>query len=220
MPKKRKKGNKKIKPILHIFCEGEKTEPNYINSYLQNVHPANRLLKVIKVENTRKNTPVQLVEVASNLKKDKSTPNADVFWTVYDREAITKYPDSLHKEAQNKAKSNGINIALTNVCFEVWIILHFTDLTASYSSFTDLKKNSPLKAELQKIGIDNYDKSEEQLFDLIANKISKARKRAVTMNQATLESSYTSENTPHLLNPYTQMHLLLDAIDEFVIENF
>jgi hypothetical protein len=36
------------------------------------------------------------------------------------------------------------------------------------------------------------------------------------MNQATLVSSYETEDKPYLLNPYTGMHNLLDAIDDFV----
>jgi hypothetical protein len=218
MPKKRG-GSKKLKPVLHIFCEGEKTEPNYINGYVQNRHPTNRLLKVIKVEKTKKNTPVQLVQEAIKLKNDKSTPDEDICWVVYDREAVSKYTDKLHQESLDKARSKNINVALTNVCFEVWLILHFSELTASYSSFSDLIKNSILKDELKKIGVDDYDKADRDLFDLIVDKIPEARKRAVNMNQATLASSYDTEDKSYLLNPYTGMHNLLDAIDEFVAES-
>ena len=79
MPKPRGERKRELKPVLHIFCEGEKTEPNYINGYLKKFCPGNRRLKVIKVEKTRKNTPVQLVDEAVTLKKDRNTPNADVF---------------------------------------------------------------------------------------------------------------------------------------------
>ena len=54
MPKPRSAANKPVKPILHIFCEGEKTEPNYLNGYLGKFHPGNRRLNVIKVEKTKK----------------------------------------------------------------------------------------------------------------------------------------------------------------------
>ena len=97
MPKPRRKSNKKLKPVFHIYCEDEKTEPNYLNGYLNKFHPVNRRLKVIKIEKTRKNTPIQLVNEAVIKKKNKSTPSSDSFWVVYDREAITKYPNSLHK---------------------------------------------------------------------------------------------------------------------------
>lgn len=216
MPRKRGGKNKKVKSVLHVFCEGEKTEPNYLNGYLNFAHSSNRQLKIIKVEKTRKNTPVQLVDEAIALKKSNDTPGGDEFWVVYDREGKSKYSDDLHKKSLDKAGSKGINVALTNVCFEVWILLHFVDVSASYSSCSDLIKNSKLRKELEAIGVVNYEKSNAGLFDLISGSIDDAKARARKMNSHTLSTSYEKEENPHLLNPYTGVHLLLEAIDEFV----
>jgi len=216
MPKKRRTGNRNLKPSLHIFCEGKKTEPNYLNGYLKKYYSGNRLLKVVKIEKTKKNTPVQLVNEAIKLKDSNDTPDKDSFWCVYDREAISKYSNKLHKEAQQNAKSRGINISITNICFEVWLLLHFSDLTTPYSDCENLLKNSSLKTELKKLGVHEYDKADNNLFGLISGSISDARLRANRMNEATLRASYETEENPHLLNPYTAMHKLLDAIDEFV----
>jgi len=100
MPKKRKGNTRTVKPVMHIFCEGDKTEPNYINGYLKSVHQGNRRLKIVVVEKTRKNTPVQLVDEALEAKKNKSTPDGDVFWVVYDRESVAKYDNELHKKVR------------------------------------------------------------------------------------------------------------------------
>ncbi len=216
MPKVRGKGNRQIKPVLHILCEGEKTEPNYLNGYLRKYHSCNRRLKVIKIEKTNKNTPVQLVAEAIKLKNDPSSSNKDIFWVVYDREAKSKYSDNLHKKALDKAKSKGISVAFTNVCFEVWILLHIEDLTSPYSSCTDLLRTSSLKASLKALGIANYDKADKAVFDAISDNIPLARQRARNMNKSTLKSSFTNKENPHLLNPYTTVHELLDAIDKFV----
>jgi hypothetical protein len=216
MPKPRgNKKKKKLKPVLHIFCEGAKTEPHYFNGYLKEHFSNNRLLKVIRVEKTNKNTPIQLVEEATRLKTDRITPAHDVFWVVYDREATNKYSNNLHKQALDKAKGNDINVCITNVCFEVWILLHINEVNAPYSSCNDLLKNSSLKTYLKTHGIRNYDKANENVFELILNEIPNARRRAKKMNSETLKSSYETDTNPHLLNPYTQVHELLDAIDEF-----
>lgn len=217
MPKPRgNKNRKKLKPVLHIFCEGAKTEPNYFNGYIKEYFSNNRLLKV---EKTKKNTPVQLVEEAIRLQTDNVTPKHDVFWVVYDREAKNKYSNNLHKQALDKANGKNIKVCITNVCFEVWILLHFSQVTAPYSSCTDLLKNSPLKAFLKKHGINDYDKADENVFELISSEISLARDRAEKMNAETLKSSYETAVNPHLLNPYTQVHELLDAIDKFAKAN-
>jgi hypothetical protein len=218
MPKPRRKGNKSLKPCLHIFCEGEKTEPNYLNGYLNKFHSGNRLLKVVKVEKTPKNTPLQLVEVAVALKNDITTPEKDSFWVVYDREGVSKYSDGLHSRTLEKAVSERVNVAITNVCFEVWLLLHFNEVTAQYSSYEDLLRNSKLKENLKSIGIVKYDKACSDLFSLISNNISDARRRASKMNKSTLTTADRHKSKPYNLNPYTQMHKLLDAIDDFVVK--
>lgn len=216
MPKPRKQGNKQVKPVLHIYCEGEKTEPNYIHGYINKFHPGTRVYKVIEVEETKKNTPVQLVDEAVKHKKASSTLKEDKFWVVYDRESTAKYSDTLHKKAYDKARSNYVDVALSNVCFEVWILLHLVNSNASYTSCDDLLSKSKLKKELKKRGIINYDKADSKVFEVISSDIDVAKERAKKMNQATLNSSYDTENTPYKLNPYTRVHELLDAIDDFL----
>ena len=65
MPRNRQKQQRELKPRLHIFCEGEKTEPNYLNGYIERCFPGT---KITVVEKTDKNTPVQLVDAAIALK--------------------------------------------------------------------------------------------------------------------------------------------------------
>jgi hypothetical protein len=215
VPKKRNVKTLLLAPVLHIYCEGEKTEPNYLKKYIQRQFGSERGRDVVRVESTNKNTPIQLVEVAIKHKNSRSCPDGDEFWVVYDRESVAKYAHALHATARNSAEANGINIALSNVCFELWILLHFKKNTACYSSYDDLISNSALKKELAKIGIANYEKGSLDLFAMIAGGVGSARDRAVAMNLATQNSAPPGATAPHLLNPYTDMHLLLDAIDDF-----
>jgi hypothetical protein len=203
MPKKRKTQKQNLKPHLHIFCEGEKTEPNYFNGYIDSYFPGTKLAPVKK---TDKNTPVQLVDVAIAAKKNN--PLGDQFWVVYDREASNKYPDALHSKARNKAKSNGIKIAFSNVCFEVWILLHFQTTVKAYDSYHDLYKNSELRTHIPK-----YDKGVKILFS--DEKVQAARKNAENLNAHTKSGANPGWTQRHQWNPYTDVHKLLDAIDEF-----
>ena len=70
MPKPRKPSTLKPLKTLRIFCEGEKTEPNYLNGYISSLADKARK-SVVAVQKTRKNTPVQLVEEAI---KSKNLP--------------------------------------------------------------------------------------------------------------------------------------------------
>lgn len=202
--------------MLHIYCEGEKTEPNYIDKYLQIKSNGDRRKQVVRVESTKKNTPVQLVDEAVSHKKRSDCPDNDVFWVVFDRESIAKYPDSLHESAFKKAAANNVKIALSNVCFELWILLHFKQNTAPFTSYDNLMSDSGLKEQLQNAGIGNYEKGDAGIFRVVFNGLDDARARAVRMNSTTEESAPPNINKPYQLNPYTDVYKLLNAIDEFV----
>jgi hypothetical protein len=205
MPKRKKPTFQPVlKPRLHIFCEGEKTEPNYLNNYIGKRFPGTKL---IVVEKCSKNTPVQLVNVAVISQKNKF--RQDIFWVVYDRENHTKYDDSLHAKARITAKDNKIHIALSNVCFEVWLLLHFRTSSAAYMNCADLLKNSDLKKKY----IKNYDKADRRDYSDV--EITTARKNAKQMNEQTICGANPDWKAPHQWNPYTNVYELLDAIDTF-----
>ncbi|ATR83017.1 hypothetical protein CS390_10880 [Pseudomonas sp. HLS-6] len=214
MPRPRAKAIRKLPRKMHIYCEGAKTEPNYITGYIGTLEDR-ALRNVICIEKTRKNTPVELVDVAISQKRNNSTPKGDVFWVVYDRESITKYDDKLHDQAYKRAKDNDINIALTNVCFEQWILLHFIDSSTAYSCFDDLITNSNLKRLIKDTIGQDYHKASLDIFNHLKPNIAQARQRAIRINERALASAQTGRTKPHHLNPYTDMPTLLDAIDEF-----
>lgn len=218
MPRKKKGQTRVLKSVLHVYCEGEKTEPNYLNGYLDEYHSGNRTLKIIRIADTNKNTPKQLVEEAIKKKKSHDSALGDEFWVVYDREAVGKYSNDLHLQSLSKADANNINVALSNVCFEVWILLHLISSVAPYCSCDDLLARSPLKSELRARGIPNYDKGDVAIYGAISAGVAPARVRAKKMNQRTLNGSAQGNDRPYLLNPYTNVYELLDAIDAFVVE--
>lgn len=210
MPKPKKK-NKIVQPILRFYCEGEKTEPQYLQSF-KDSQPSVFLDKV-KWEHCKKNTPVQLVESAVNAKnKDDSN---DIFWVVFDRESVSKYPDKLHQQARRKALDNGIFIAFSNVCFELWILLHFEYSTAEYVTCDDLIKNSSLKTNLTRLGVKDYEKG-INIFDKIQDKIENATKNAIKVRKASKSSAPSGKHKPYQLNPYTDVDEILKAIQIFV----
>lgn len=212
MPKQKPKNKIKLTPVFHIFCEGEKTEPYYIKAYINCYHSDKRNLVV--VENTAKNTPVQLVNVAIAHKNQSN--KSDIFWVVFDREATSKYSHSLHLDARKRAKDNGIEIAFSNVCFEVWFLLHLTFSTASYASCSDLLKHSKLKELLREKGITNYDKGYAYLFNALKDDVPNAFRNAEKVMQRALDSAEPGKESPCFLNPYTDVHELFIDIKNFI----
>lgn len=221
MPKSRKdRTEKNLKPVLRIYCEGAKTEPNYIQGYLDKFFSANRRLRIVRIEDTKKNTPKQLVDEAVSAKqRAKKDGLTDSYWVVYDRESEHKYSEQLHHDAYNKAQKNDVCVSLSNVCFEVWLLLHFVSTTASYSCYDDLRNNSTLRQECLNRGMTDYDKGEKAIFTIFSDvEIQQARSRAQTMNEQVLRGADPSHTFPYQLNPYTDVYKLLDKIDEIAQE--
>jgi len=216
MPKKRSNSNKDVKPVFHIYCEGE-TEEYYLEGYINKFYSGNRRLKVIKIEKTAKNKGKELVTEAIECKK--KCPKGDLFWVVYDLESEQEYFDELHKIAYDKAEPKNISIAISNVCFEVWLLLHFQETVKPYNDYEDLRAHSQLQEKCKERGLSDYDKGNKQLFEIFEKiEIDQARKRAERMNQSTKNSANCSWTKPYQWNPYTNIYELLDAIDKFASE--
>jgi len=212
VPKKKPKCNKPVKPVFHIFCEGAKTEPYYINGYISYFHSEHR--NIVIIENTKKNTPVQLVETAT-VHKGTSNPK-DIYWVVFDRESVAKYSHGLHLKARKLATQNNIEIAFSNVCFEIWLLFHLKYSTASYGSCDDLLKNSPLKTLLIKKDITDYNKGLPYLFNSLKDDIETAKTNARRVNEHAIETAEDGKTSPCYLNPYTDVHELFIDIDNFI----
>jgi hypothetical protein len=86
------------KKTLVVFCEGEKTEPQYLAAQL--------------AIDARSRAAAEEAEI-------------DEFWCVFDVEWPRNHPGL--SDAVRRARENDIHLAITNPCFELWLILHFND---------------------------------------------------------------------------------------------
>jgi RloB-like protein len=125
---RRRRPFREAKRRILIVCEGEVTEPEYFNDLRHQTR------SLIELQIERGGTPKTLVERAVDLKKsaEKDAKRGkdenlkyDVAWCVFD---IDEHP--FLAEAQQQARDNGIRIAVSNPCFELWALLHFQDQRA------------------------------------------------------------------------------------------
>lgn len=214
MPKPRKPARLRPLKTLRIFCEGEETEPNYLRGYLRSIQ-ADRRQTVVELEKTRKTTPVQLVEEAIRVKESPASLPDDEYWAVYDRESTAKYPEELHQKAFELARRERVGVAISNVCFEYWILLHFVETSAPYASYDDLKRNSALENEIKKASGRSYDKAFGSIFDCVEPFLTDARVRALRLNASGLSSAQAGRRRAYQINPFIGVVDLLDAIDRF-----
>lgn len=158
---------------------------------------------------------MQLVNEAIKLKKSNVSLPDDEFWVVYDREAPSKYPDALHMAAWQKATKNNVNVSLSNVCFEYWILIHLVDTHAPYSCFDELRKHSDLNKKMKELCGKSYDKCESSIFQILRERVPEARRRAKKLNAEAKKSASAGRDMPFHMNPYVGVVELLDAIDDF-----
>jgi RloB-like protein len=110
-----------MRRTIVIFCEGINSEPDYINGVKQLPHV--RANSAVKIEISREQGgPLKLVEYAAARSGDEEV---DQCWCVFDVEWPQNHP--YLSEARELACEHNIRLAVSNPCFELWLILHLRD---------------------------------------------------------------------------------------------
>lgn len=121
---RRRTGTRPERKTIVVFCEGAASEPDYINALkrLPNVRDNTALNVEVVVDPA---VPLTLVRWAIDSSHDDEV---DECWCVFDVEWPQNHPNL--KQAINLAKEHGVRLAVSNPCFELWLMLHFEDQTA------------------------------------------------------------------------------------------
>lgn len=111
-----------------VFCEGTRTEPEYLNALRRQPEVRDVAAVDLRIEPTQ-GVPLTLVATAVKVRKQaiKEKDEIDEFWCVFDVEWPINHPNL--NDAIEQARRNDINLAISNPCFELWLVLHFQDQT-------------------------------------------------------------------------------------------
>ena len=123
----RRDSYKDSKPIILIVTEGKVTEPEYLDGFARAIKNSRVRIKV----RGGVGVPKTIVEFAKEHKReaDKRARREkddnlryDEVWCVFDVDKHANIPD-----AKQMARDDGIELAMSNPCFELWLWLHFAD---------------------------------------------------------------------------------------------
>ena len=112
---------------LLVVCEGEVTEREYLQGYERWAKNATVRVEVAD----ERGDPKKVVEIAKDLaekastearKKDDEFIAFDEVWCVFDRD---EHDSNRFHGAIQMAQANGFQLAVSNPCFELWLLLHF-----------------------------------------------------------------------------------------------
>jgi RloB-like protein len=115
------------KPVILIVCEGERTEREYFEGFARAFRNSRVRIKIAHEHGV----PKTLVKTAKEYKKeaadaarkeDDENLAFDGVWCVFD---VDDHPQIA--DARQMARDNGIELAISNPCFELWLLLHFRD---------------------------------------------------------------------------------------------
>jgi len=96
------------------------TEPEYIDALKRLPEFIDAVSVEVSIEEAGA-TPMRLVESACADKR-RADLDVDFYWCVFDVEFPQRHPHL--DRARQMAKDNGVHLAISNPCFEIWLILH------------------------------------------------------------------------------------------------
>ena len=212
LPEVRKGETLSQRKAFLIACEGICTEPNYILGLVQYEKGNKRIAEgtVVKIAQHQHSDPCGV------LNDLLTAPNRDSFdecWIVIDRDEVEYKGNGIGghtKENFDKAiegcKNNKVEIACSNPCFELWIVLHF-EYRDTQCSRDDIqhkaleKLNTLLSKGKQLKKVDDM-KSMTDLYPLLKEKTGVAIKFAEKL----------SANEERQENPSTGVYKLVKAL--------
>ena len=115
------------KPVVLVVTEGKATEPDYLKGFANALRNPRVKIKVVGGAGVPK-TIVDLAkdekeanERRANRARDENI-RYDEVWCVFDVDQHPRIPD-----AKQMARDNGIEVAISNPCIELWLLLHFAE---------------------------------------------------------------------------------------------
>ena len=157
-----------------LFCEGRNTEPLYFkvlkshyNSSLISIH----IQKKGRVPITLAEKAQSFVDAAmrKGIRKNLFEEH-DQVWVVVDRDKHERFD-----EAVKLCETNGICVARSNPCFEVWLILHMRDYDRQDESHR-------VKRTLRDM-LSEHDLAGKQIYEQLMTMIEDAEERADILNR-------------------------------------
>ncbi len=176
-----------------ILCNSGVAEPQYFQSLKDYLKIAKRV-KIIS-KSSCSDAPWRLIERAIEIKKEN---DEDEIWCVFDIDRYLSDNASKMKSSVKCAVKAGIFLAWSNICFELWLLLHFIPFDSEYGCCGDYAEK--IKKECAKLKI-KYQKNSD-IFMYILPLQQQAIKNAKRICSDKMEA-----------NPSTQIFKLVERLN-------
>jgi hypothetical protein len=193
---KRIEDTRNLRECILICCEGKATEPNYFRKF-----PINSNVIELDIVGEGFNT-LSLVKEAIRLKDAAISINKpyNQIWCIFDKDSFSI---DIFNSAIYKAQRNGIKIAYSNECFELWYLLHYNFINTACS-------RKSYKGMLTRCLGHKYKKNDPTMYE----KLLPFQLKAIKHSMALLKK-YSSCN-PAKDNPSTTVHELVQELNKYI----
>ena len=198
-PPRRSSTPEQTRRIIRVHTEGKVTEPEYLRIWGKLYSH----IVTLKLSDDYHGYPAGFVNQAceemdeNRSVRQRGDPLYDEIWCVFDRD---NHPDI--KQTINRAQQKQVDVAFSNPCFELWLVIHRQDQTA----YIDRHKVKRLARDLgltegKAITIEAFNNNE------LAKAYEDAKRRAKQLDQ-----KHFGDGSPPRSNPSTGVWRLVDSI--------
>jgi hypothetical protein len=203
--------------LFLIVCEDEKTEPYYFEAFIEEFPAETVFLKTVGTGRSSKGVVEQAAKERDGLLK-QAGKNVDEVWAVFDKDDAEKSPGNAKRfeEAFELARKETIEVAYSNEVFELWLLLHFAEVSADtpipradiYTNLETAIKKFPKHQNFA------YEHGNTQVIDILKTN---GNEQQAIARATQLFLEHTSKSKPLIeANPSTKVHLLVQRLRELI----
>ncbi|NVN94275.1 MAG: RloB domain-containing protein [Bacteroidetes bacterium] len=207
---------RKYPHLFLIVCEDKKTEPYYFERFINKFPEETVFLRAVGTGMSSLGVVEQSL-IEKNKLAEESNKSVDEVWTVFDKDDAEKSFGNTErfKNAFKKAQELKHKVAYSNEVFELWLLLHLTNVPVErpiprieiYNNINNTIKESVKYKDFE------YEHGNTNVVDIIAE-IGNEEK-AIQRAQDLLKSH--NETPPIDANPSTTVHILIKRLRELII---
>jgi hypothetical protein len=196
--RKKRPLDRKANPVRDASLVVIASEDRYaVRQYFDFFQSTRIQFKVLETQDGR-SAPAHVLNRLSEYLEEFEIGEGDSFWLVCDCDHWVE-PNHIQNLTQvlRQCRQKDIEVALSNPCFDLWLLLHFTDFPADDALTCDEV------ADRLRVAAGSYDKTRVYNLQLDDDKVSAAVKRAVDKHPS-------PEEIP--TRPQTAVHLIIQSL--------
>jgi RloB-like protein len=191
-------------PFIRLVCEGSTTEPNYFNGLLR----AQGLKISDAAYKPKDHSPMGIAKEAKRIYQEavkaKIPKNKILIGAIFDHDGHANLANAIEM-----LRDTPIQVGFSHICFEFWVLLHFEKTSRSFRNCDEVIRYIQENHDAQ------YSKNNDHF-----ERLNKRIPTAIAHAKWLCDTHWQYDERPiWQLNPYTNIHEILQTIEEMLNQN-